>query len=97
MIFYFSVYFLDTKNNLLFFLVPGNRAPDRFGKELPYDFEDKINLSVFPALQGGPHNHAIAGIAVAMKHAQTEEFQKYQVQVVKNAQVSLEFTFHLSL
>jgi len=51
-----------------------------------YDFEDKINMAVFPGLQGGPHNHAIAGIAVAMKHAQTQEFKNYQKQVVENAQ-----------
>jgi glycine/serine hydroxymethyltransferase len=35
-----------------------------------YDFEEKINGAVFPGLQGGPHNMAVAGIAVAMKHAQ---------------------------
>lgn len=32
-----------------------------------YDFEDKINAAVFPGLQGGPHNHTIAGLAVALK------------------------------
>lgn len=32
-----------------------------------YDFEDKINQAVFPGLQGGPHNHTIAGLAVALK------------------------------
>lgn len=32
-----------------------------------YDYEQKINFSVFPSLQGGPHNHAIASIAVALK------------------------------
>ena len=42
---------------------------------------------MFPGLQGGPHNHAIAGIAVAMKHATTDEFLAYQRQVVSNAQV----------
>lgn len=51
-----------------------------------YDFENRINQAVFPGLQGGPHNHAIAAIAVAMKHAQTEEFKEYQTQVIRNAQ-----------
>lgn len=32
-----------------------------------YDFEDKINQAVFPGLQGGPHNHTITGLAVALK------------------------------
>jgi glycine hydroxymethyltransferase len=46
-----------------------------------YDFENRINQAVFPGLQGGPHNHAIAAIAIAMKHAKTEEFKSYQEQV----------------
>merc|ERR1719410_1659567 len=49
------------------------------------DVESKINLAVFPGLQGGPHNHAIAGIATAMKQASTPEFKQYQQQVVANA------------
>lgn len=32
-----------------------------------YDFEDKINQAVFPGLQGGPHNHTITALAVALK------------------------------
>lgn len=51
-----------------------------------YDFENRINQAVFPGLQGGPHNHAIAAIAVAMKHARSDEFKEYQTQVVRNAQ-----------
>ena len=43
------------------------------------DFEDKINNAVFPGLQGGPHNTAIAAIAVAMGQAKTPQFKKYQV------------------
>lgn len=50
-----------------------------------YDLEDKINQAVFPGLQGGPHNHGIAGIAVAMKHATTSEFRQYMLQTVMNA------------
>lgn len=49
------------------------------------DVETKINMAVFPGLQGGPHNHAIAGIATAMKQAATPEFKQYQMQVVANA------------
>ena len=46
-----------------------------------YDLGNKINLAVFPGLQGGPHNHAIAGIAVALRQAASQEFKAYQRQV----------------
>ena len=46
-----------------------------------YDFEDRINFSVFPALQGGPHNHQIAALAVALKHAASPQFKTYAKQV----------------
>jgi glycine hydroxymethyltransferase len=51
-----------------------------------FDFERRINLSVFPGLQGGPHQHTIAGIAVALKMANSPAFREYQSQVVKNCQ-----------
>lgn len=35
-----------------------------------YDYEDKINQAVFPGLQGGPHNHTISGLAVALKQVE---------------------------
>lgn len=47
--------------------------------------ESEINQAVFPGLQGGPHNHTIAGLAVALKAAATPEFKAYQQQVVSNA------------
>jgi len=50
-----------------------------------YDYEEKINSAVFPALQGGPHNNTIAGISVALKEALSPEFKTYQIQVIKNA------------
>ena len=51
------------------------------------DHAKKINSAVFPGLQGGPHNHTTAGLAVALKEAQTEEFKKYARQIVTNADV----------
>jgi len=48
---------------------------------------DAINFSIIPGLQGGPHMHSIAGIAVAAKELQTPAFKKYAFQIVKNAKV----------
>ncbi|MDJ0762581.1 MAG: serine hydroxymethyltransferase [Myxococcota bacterium] len=45
-----------------------------------------INRAVFPGLQGGPHNHTTAGIAVALKEADTEAFKVYAHKIVENAQ-----------
>ena len=64
----------------------GVRSVKPNGDKVMYDLESKINQAVFPALQGGPHNHAIAAIATAMKQAQLPEFKEYQEQVLKNAQ-----------
>ncbi|KAJ8730002.1 hypothetical protein PYW07_017040 [Mythimna separata] len=68
------------------FFRKGVRSVKANGQKVMYDLESKINQSVFPGLQGGPHNHAIAAIATAMKQATTPEFVDYQKQVVKNAQ-----------
>jgi glycine hydroxymethyltransferase len=45
-----------------------------------------IDRAVFPGLQGGPHNHTTAGIAVALREAAAPEFKAYGAQIVKNAQ-----------
>jgi glycine hydroxymethyltransferase len=44
-----------------------------------------IDRAVFPGLQGGPHNHTTAGLAVALAEASTEAFRDYAAQIVKNA------------
>lgn len=44
-----------------------------------------IDRSVFPGLQGGPHNHTTAGIAVALHEAKTDAFKTYAHQIVANA------------
>jgi glycine hydroxymethyltransferase len=46
---------------------------------------EKIDKAVFPLLQGGPHDHAIAAKAVALEEALEPSFVKYQKQVVRNA------------
>jgi glycine hydroxymethyltransferase len=45
-----------------------------------------IDKAVFPGLQGGPHNHVTAGIAVAANEAARPEFKQYARSVVENAQ-----------
>ncbi|MED6197303.1 hypothetical protein PIB30_055410 [Stylosanthes scabra] len=68
----------------MIFFRKGLKEISKQGKEVFYDFEDKINQAVFPGLQGGPHNHTISGLAVALKQAMTPEFKNYQKQVVSN-------------
>ena len=46
-----------------------------------------IDRSVFPGVQGGPLLQVIAGKAIALKLARTQEFRDYQGQVVANARV----------
>jgi glycine hydroxymethyltransferase len=48
-------------------------------------FAKELDRAVFPGLQGGPHNHTTAAIAVALKEAATPEFKRYAHQVVANA------------
>tara|TARA_B100000674_G_scaffold480561_1_gene480318 strand:+ start:1489 stop:2865 length:1377 start_codon:yes stop_codon:yes gene_type:complete len=54
-----------------------------FKKEL----EDQMNFAVFPGLQGGPHQHQIAGVAAQLKEVMEPSFTEYIIQVKKNAKV----------
>jgi glycine hydroxymethyltransferase len=70
----------------MIFFRKGVRSTDpKTGKETLYDLENPINFSVFPGHQGGPHNHTITALAVALKQAATPEFKAYQEQVIANA------------
>jgi glycine hydroxymethyltransferase len=50
----------------------------------------KIDTAIFPALQGGPHQHSIAGKAISFYEALQPEFSDYAHQVIKNAKVLAE-------
>jgi glycine hydroxymethyltransferase len=54
------------------------------------EFAKEIDRAVFPGLQGGPHNHTTAAIAVAAKEAMTPEFKAYAENTVANARTLAE-------
>jgi glycine hydroxymethyltransferase len=69
----------------MIFYRKGVRSVSKKGEEILYDLESRINFSVFPGLQGGPHNHTISALATALKQAITPEYKAYQGQVVENS------------
>ncbi|KAI0596018.1 serine hydroxymethyltransferase [Biscogniauxia sp. FL1348] len=70
----------------MIFFRKGVRSTDpKTGKQTLYDLENPINFSVFPGHQGGPHNHTITALTVALKQAASPEFKAYQQKVVSNA------------
>jgi len=80
---------------MIFFRKGVRKSETKGGKTIDtlYDLEAPINFSVFPGHQGGPHNHTITALAVALKQAQSPEFRQYQEQVIKNAKtLEVEFT-----
>ncbi|KAG5380238.1 hypothetical protein IGI04_028080 [Brassica rapa subsp. trilocularis] len=68
----------------MIFFRKGLKEVNKQGKEVMCDYEDRINAAVFPGLQGGPHNHTITGLAVALKQVKTPEYKAYQDQVLRN-------------
>lgn len=68
--------------------LPSNplKKPERTRENLP----SLIDRAIIPGLQGGPHNHQTAGIAVALAEALKPEFKTYAKQVMQNAQVLAE-------
>lgn len=53
--------------------------------EVKYTYEQDIDFAVFPSLQGGPHENAVAGIATMAFQAGLPDFRKYQIEVMRNA------------
>lgn len=50
-----------------------------------YELENAVNASVFPGHQGGPHNHTITALAVALKQVADPSFKEYSRLVVENS------------
>lgn len=74
----------------MIFYRKGVRRVDKKGVEEKYDLEGPINASVFPGHQGGPHNHTITALAVALQQAMAPEFKEYQTTVLANAKALAE-------
>jgi len=56
----------------------------KYSDKIP-DIKERIDMAVFPALQGGPHNHQIGALAAQLLEVNTPEFVEYSKEVVKNA------------
>lgn len=69
----------------MIFYRKGVRKVNKKGENIMYDIEDRINFSVFPRFQGGPHNHTISAIATCLKQTMTPEYKAYQKQVMSNS------------
>merc|ERR1712139_540802 len=54
------------------------------------DIKERIDMAVFPGLQGGPHNHQIGALAAQLLEVNTPEFTEYSKQVVANSQALAE-------
>merc|ERR1712178_592502 len=61
----------------------------RYSDKVP-DIKERIDMAVFPALQGGPHNHQIGALAAQLLEVDTPEFVEYSKQVVANAKTLAE-------
>merc|ERR1712226_1444357 len=61
----------------------------KYSDKMP-DIKERIDMAVFPALQGGPHNHQIGALAAQLKEVQSPEFAEYSKQVVENCKTLVE-------
>jgi glycine hydroxymethyltransferase len=56
----------------------------KYQERIP-DIKERIDMAVFPGLQGGPHNHQIGALAAQLLEVVTPEFKEYSKKVVANA------------
>lgn len=62
------------------------KKPEETIENLP----TRIDRAVFPWIQGGPHMNTIAGITVALKEIESDDFKQYAKQALINAKVMAE-------
>jgi len=56
----------------------------KYSERIP-DIKERVDMAVFPGLQGGPHNHQIGGLATQLLEVMTPEFKEYSKNVVANS------------
>jgi len=56
----------------------------KYSEKIP-DIKERIDMAVFPGLQGGPHNHQIGALATQLLEVSTDSFVEYSKNVVSNA------------
>merc|ERR1712217_924206 len=61
----------------------------KYSEKYP-DIKERIDMAVFPGLQGGPHNHQIGALAAQLLEVNTPEFVEYSKQVVANSKALAE-------
>merc|ERR1719163_997723 len=61
----------------------------KYSENIP-DIKERIDMAVFPGLQGGPHNHQIGGLAAQLLEVQTPEFVQYSKDVIANSRTLAE-------
>merc|ERR1719401_2302593 len=61
----------------------------KYSEKIP-DIKDRIDMVVFPGLQGGPHNHQIGGLAAQLLEVNSPDFVEYSKKVIANAQTLAE-------
>merc|ERR1711904_590606 len=61
----------------------------KYSDKIP-DIKERIDMAVFPGLQGGPHNHQIGGLAAQLLEVNTPEFAEYSKKVCENAKTLAE-------
>ncbi|MBI2588923.1 serine hydroxymethyltransferase [Candidatus Saccharibacteria bacterium] len=72
-------------------LCNGNPSnPLKAAERRPENLPTLIDRAIIPGLQGGPHNHQTAAIAVALREAAQPSFKQYGRQIVKNAKILAE-------